>query len=159
MTGITLGAILLEEDRSPSVFFFFYGGKMATGNLWKVESNIYSIQVSEINKKEKKEIKQIFKDWKETASGFHRDGSQLLIFSKELLEDENIYKFVKQLPFPLVEEKKNGELKTVKTRFSDTKTRKPLTSSKNHGKIKGSRSCSRCGQKGHNSRTCKNEQS
>jgi hypothetical protein len=40
---------------------------MATGNLWKVETNTYSIQVSEIDKKEKKEIKQIFKDWKETA--------------------------------------------------------------------------------------------
>jgi hypothetical protein len=63
------------------------------------------------------------------------------------LEDESIYKFVKQLPFPLVEEKKNGELKTVKTQFNDTKKRKPLTSSKSHGKIKGSRSCSSAAKK------------
>jgi len=128
---------------------------MVTANLWKIETNTYSIQVNKVKPKQRKEIKQMFKGWKETAVGFHRDGSQLFIFSKELAKDESIYKFAKQLPFPLIEEKKNGEEKPVKTQFNDTKTRKPLTSSKTYGKIKGVRSCSKCGAKGHNSRTCK----
>lgn len=128
---------------------------MVTANLWKIETNTYSIQVNKVKPKQRKEIKQMFKGWKETAVGFHRDGSQLFIFSKELTKDESIYKFAKQLPFPLTEEKKSGKTKPVKTQFNDTKRRKPLTSSKTCGKIKGVRSCSKCGAKGHNSRTCK----
>lgn len=128
---------------------------MITASLWKVEENTYSIQVNKVNPKHRNEIKQIFKDWRETAVGFHRDGLQLFIFSKKLLQDESIYKFAKQLPFPLTEEKKSGEIKPVKTSFNNTKTRKPLTSTSACGKIKGTRTCSKCGQKGHNSRTCK----
>ena len=131
------------------------GDTMITANLWKIETNVYSIQINKVSAKHRKEIKQIFKGWKETAVGFHRDGSQLFIFSKELTKDESMYKFAKQLPFPLIEEKKSGEKKPVKTQFNSTKTRKPLTSTKTCGKIRGVRSCSKCGAKGHNSRTCK----
>lgn len=128
---------------------------MVTANLWKIETNTYSIQVNKVKPKERKEIKQLFKGWKETAVGFHRDGSQLFIFSKELSENENVYSFAKLLPFPLTEEKKSGQVKEIKTRFNDTKRRKTLTKTKTCGKIKGKRSCSKCGHVGHNSRTCK----
>lgn len=128
---------------------------MVTASLWKIEADTYSIQFDKVKPKERKVIFQILKDWKEVATGFHRDGSELYILSKKIVEDENIYATLKQLPFPLTEEKKSGQRKTIKTQFNSTKTRKPLTKIKSCGKIKGKRSCSKCGQIGHNSRTCK----
>ena len=128
---------------------------MVTVNLWKTETNTYSIQFNKVSPKQRKEIYKIVEDWKQIASGFHRDGSEVLIFSKTLETKENIYSFVKSMPFPVTEEKKSGELKTVKTKFNRTKRSKPLTKTKSSGKIKGKRSCSKCGQIGHNSRTCK----
>lgn len=128
---------------------------MVTASLWKIESNTYSIQFNKVKPKERKVIFQLLKDWKQVANGYHRDGSELFILSKKVVEDENIYKTLKELPFPLTEEKKSGQVKTIKTQFNSTKTRKTLTSSKKHAKIRGQRSCSKCGQVGHNSRTCK----
>lgn len=128
---------------------------MVTANLWKIENDTYSIQFNKVRPKEKKLIFKLLSDWKETASGFHSDGSELLIFSKKVMSNENIYKSLKELPFPLVEEKKSGELKSVKTQYKDTKTSKGLTMPKKSAKIGGGRTCSRCGNKGHNSRTCK----
>jgi hypothetical protein len=145
----------LEKIGLPfGLLLFLLEKKMVNATLWKTESDVYSIQFDRVKPKDKKEIKEIFKKWKQIASGFHRDGSELFIFSKKILENEDVYKFVKQLPYPVKEEKKNGETKVVKTQFNHTKSSKPLTSPKNHAKIAGGRTCSRCGQKGHNSRTC-----
>ena len=128
---------------------------MVTANMWKVETNTYSIQFNNVKRKERKVILELLEDWEEKAIGFHPDGSELYIFSKKVSNNENIYSSLKKLPFPLTEERKNGSLKTIKTEFNRTKTRKNLTSSKKRAKIKGQRSCSKCGQAGHNSRTCK----
>jgi len=128
---------------------------MVTANMWKVETNKYSIQFNNVKRKERKVILDLLKDWEEKAVGFHPDGSELYIFSKKVSDNENIYNSLRKLPYPLTEERKNGSIKTIKTEFNDAKTRKALTSSKTCGKIKGVRSCSKCGAKGHNSRTCK----
>ena len=128
---------------------------MVTANMWKVETNKYSIQFNNVKRKERKVILDLLKDWEEKAVGFHPDGSELYIFSKKVSDNENIYNSLRKLPYPLTEERKNGSIKTIKTEFNDAKTRKDLTSSKTCGKIKGVRSCSKCGAKGHNSRTCK----
>jgi hypothetical protein len=128
---------------------------MVTANMWKVETNTYSIQFNNVKRKERKVILELLEDWEEKAIGFHPDGSELYIFSKKVSDNENIYSALKKLPYPLTEERKNGSLKTIKTEFNRTKTSKNLTSSKKRARIKGQRSCSRCGQIGHNSRTCK----
>jgi len=36
---------------------------MVTANLWKIETNTYSIQVNKVKPKQRKEIKQMFKGW------------------------------------------------------------------------------------------------
>lgn len=130
---------------------------MVTANLWKIENNTYSIQFNKVNPKDKKVIFKLLNDWKETGIGFHKDGTELYIFSKTLLEEENIYNSLKHLPFPLTEEKKNGSIKTIKTKFKHTKRSTSLTKQEKSAKIKEGRSCSKCGRKGHNSRTCKND--
>ena len=128
---------------------------MATASLWKVENNRYALQFNKVQPKERGVIFNFLKGWQETGSGFHRDGSEIFIFSKNLVEDEDIYRFLKDLPFPLQEEKKSGESKKVKTAFIREKPKQPLTNAKGSAKIKGKRICSRCGAAGHNTRTCK----
>lgn len=124
---------------------------MVVGNLWKKASDEYSIQFDNVKPREKRTILGIFRDWRSVGSGFKRDGSEVLIFSKKVGEEENIYLSLRELPFPLFEEKKSGKLVKVKTGRKSL----PLTPTKNCGKIKTSRTCSKCGVKGHNSRTCK----
>lgn len=130
---------------------------MATASLWKVENNRYALQFNKVKPKERSVIFSLLKDWQETGSGFHRDGSQVLIFSKNLLEEENIYRFVRNLPFPLIEEKKTGEIKRIKTAARREDAKKSLTEQKKSAKIKGKRICSKCGEPGHNVRTCKSQ--
>lgn len=128
---------------------------MATASFWKVDENKYTIQFSKVKPKEKSTIFNLLNGWKEAGNGFHRDGTELFIFSKELLGDEDIYRFVKNMPFPVTEEKKNGESKKIKTLFRDTTKNKDLTSRKKYDKMSGGRICSQCGQAGHNKRTCR----
>jgi len=130
---------------------------MAIAYLWKVDGDEYRFHVNKISAKEKRSILMHFKTWNETGSGYHKDGTETFIFSKILSAADNIYKFAKQLPFTVVEEKKNGEIKIIKAVSLDAKTKKGLTNSVKPAKTKGGRTCSHCGQKGHNSRTCKND--
>lgn len=131
---------------------------MALGSVWKADEK-FVVQFNDVKPKEKKLIFNNFQDWKQTGSGFQKNGAEVFIFSNSFYDEEKVMKLVKSLPFPFTEENRNGGSKKIRTQHNHTTEEQPLTSSKNHGKIKGSRSCSRCGQKGHNSRTCKNEQS
>lgn len=128
---------------------------MAIAAFWKVEDNKYTIQFSQVKPKEKSTIFNLLNDWNETGNGYHRDGTELFLFSKSLLENEDIYKFVKSMPFPVTEEKKSGESKKIKTLYKEVNKKKDLTSPKIRGKISGGRICSQCGQAGHNKRTCR----
>jgi len=128
---------------------------METVSLWKVENNRYALQFNKVKPRERSVIFSLLKGWQETGSGFHRDGSEIFIFSKDLLEDEDIYRFVRELPFPIIEEKKSGESKRVKTAFRPEKIKPPLTNAKGSAKIRGQRICSQCGVAGHNVRSCK----
>ena len=68
-------------------------------------------------------------------------------------DEKKILSLVKEMPFPFTEEKKNGQSRTIRTKYS--RGRKGLTARKSCGKISEGRTCSKCGIKGHNSRTCK----
>lgn len=127
---------------------------MATVSFWKVEDNKYTIQFSQVKPKEKSTIFNMLNDWRETGNGFHKDGTELFLFSKSLLENEDIYKFIKNMPFPATEEKKSGESKKIRTAHKDPPGKKSLTARKISGKMSGGRICSQCGQAGHNKRTC-----
>lgn len=140
---------------NPVASYFLFGDKVAVAYLWKLDSNEYRFQINKISAKEKRNILQFFKSWNEAGSGYHKDGTETFIFSKLLNDDESIYRFAKQLPFPVVEERRNGETRQIKTQFVAPKKSKGLTTPKKSAKIGGGRTCSRCGNKGHNSRTCK----
>lgn len=130
---------------------------MATGALWKVEDSRYFLQFNSVKPREKAVLFDLLKDWNKTGSGYHKDGTELLIFSKNVEGD--IYKFVKQLPFPLIEEKKSGQSIKIKTAWTPgekilKKNFNKKEKTKAASKEAGTRICSLCGDSGHNRRTC-----
>lgn len=129
---------------------------MAIGSLWKADDK-FVVQFSNVKPREKSVIFSSFKEWKESGSGFHKDGTELLLFSNQMLDEEKVFSLVKSLPFPFTEEKKNGDSKKIRTQHKNIIDVQPLTRSQNHAKIAGGRACSKCGHRGHNSRTCKND--
>ena len=151
MTDTLPYVILLQEGRFTGLPVFICKEiKLTSASFWKIESNKYAFQFNHVKPKDRKVIFTLFKGWETTASGFHKNGTELFIFSKSLLEDESIYKFAKNIPFPTSEQKKDGTMKPVKNGRN-----KALTKSKKSATIRKQRTCSLCGQKGHNSRTCK----
>lgn len=125
---------------------------MASGSFWKNENN-YTVQFNNVTPRDKRIISKTFNEWRETGSGFHKDGTEILIFSTQEQDEKKIISLVKEMPFPFTEEKKNGQSKKIRTKYAEK--RKGLTARKKCGKISGGRACSKCGAAGHNSRTCR----
>lgn len=148
----------LQEGRFSTFLLFFYqkGYNMTTGKMWKVDENKYSIQFDNVHPKDKKIIKNILMGWNETGAGFHKDGSEILIFSRNIENEESLYKSLFAIPFPLVEEKKSGKILSIKTSAS-RKQKKSLTDPFSGAKVRKPRTCARCGNNGHDTRTCKND--
>ena len=124
---------------------------MAIGSVWKADEK-FVVQFNKVKPKDKRIIDKTFQEWNPSGSGFHRDGTEVLIFSNSLLDEEKVFNLVKNMPFPFTEEKRNGTSKRIRTSY--TGKQGGLTGSTNNAKI-GGRTCSKCGIKGHNSRTCK----
>jgi hypothetical protein len=125
---------------------------MTKGSLWKAEEK-FVIQFDNVKPKDKKVILNSLQGWRESGSGFHRDGTEILIFSNKALDENVVRSIVKNMPFPFTEEKNNGTSKKIRTCYKAKKD--GLTESQSRDKIAKGRACSKCGLKGHNSRTCK----
>ena len=125
---------------------------MANAKIWKTEEKKYSVQFDNVGPKERKTILTMFSTWREIGTGFHKDGTQVFIFSKQYSEEDSLRQFLKEIPFPVIEERKSGKIRRIKTKA-------PLTPPEKRAKISKGRTCSLCGEKGHNSRTCKHDKS
>lgn len=125
---------------------------MAIGSLWKNDDH-YIVQFNNVTPREKSFIKKNFNEWKEAGNGFHKDGTEILLFLSREQDEKKIFSLVKDMPFPFTEEKKNGQSKTIRTKYAGK--RKGLTAAKSCGKIRKARTCSKCGDSGHDSRNCR----
>ena len=125
---------------------------MAIGSFWKNEDS-YTVQFNNVTPREKSLIIRTFDNWKNSGNGFHKDGTEILLFTTTEKDETKILSLVKNMPFPFTEERRNGTSRKIRTNY--TAEQKRLTETKNYGKISGGRTCSKCGVKGHNSRTCK----
>ena len=126
---------------------------MAIGNVWKAEEK-FVVQFSNVKPKEKKIIMSSFQDWNKSGSGFHKDGTEIYLFSNTNLDERGVFSLVKNMPFPFTEEKKSGKTRQIRTKH--IAKQKSLTEKKNSDKVKIRKpsTCSRCGKLGHNSRRC-----
>lgn len=125
---------------------------MAIGSVWKADEK-FVVQFNKVKPKDKRIIDKTFQEWNPSGSGFHRDGTEVLIFSSTMLDEEKVFNLVKNMPFPFTEEKRNGTSKKIRTCY--TGKDRGLTGPQKDGRISRGRTCSKCGTKGHNSRTCK----
>jgi hypothetical protein len=75
------------------------------GCAWK-EDGEYSVQVSEVKHGEKTTLTKLFKDWRQTATGWNfKSGEQLFIFRKQFNTEKEWLVWAKAVPFKLEEVK------------------------------------------------------
>lgn len=124
---------------------------MLEASIWKINPTTYKLQIQFKNKKDLAQLQEMLKDWSLIATGFKKTGDFLNIFTKQFDDPKSWLMFAKTLPLKLVECDKDGNKKAVKTAISirkkkETKLKTPK---------QGTRTCGKCGKKGHNTRTCK----
>jgi hypothetical protein len=71
---------------------------------WKKYENIYTVQVNEINQKDKTDLKKIFKDWNESGIGWNlKSGDKMMFFSKPFKDQKEWLSWAKECPIKLTE--------------------------------------------------------
>lgn len=131
--------------------YVFYGEAMIEGYIWKTDSTTYNLQILSSSVSESKQIENLFKDWSQIGFGFCKNGELINIFSKRFEDPRILNNFVRTLPVDLTEYDRNGNQKKLKTavvKNNKKNLKKDIT--KQTGRI-----CGKCGNRGHNIRTCK----
>ena len=80
--------------------------KNAKAVAWKEEGEVlpkYKIQISEITSSEKKEVKEYFWEWENTASGWAKNNTLTVIYTKKFKSVVEWEEWAKQTPFYLEE--------------------------------------------------------
>lgn len=116
---------------------------------------VYRMQVNGVNNKNQKKIFGALKGWNEAGYGYNsKTGKEFLFFSRDFGTTEKWLEWAKSFnSWKLDELDKNGEIKSyVKIGLRPGQT--PLIAEA-PAQIKGVRKCSKCGEPGHNARTCR----
>jgi ubiquitin len=141
---------------------------MLSAEAWKMSSQndslLYRLQVNGTTGKSSDKLAKAVEGWRESGTIFHKDGQVELLFSCSFADEQKWIEWAKNFPYELVEISPNTgkpkpiklgvASKTRKKRRAKTKTSKTKTSSVR--KKRGKATCSNCGGKGHNSRSCTN---
>lgn len=95
----------------------------ATG--WKKDGNTYAVQVSNIKHGEKREVKSIFKDWKESSVGWNvKNGDLIIVFNKEFSDQKDWLTWAKKCPITLTEIKvRSGKEEKIQLSGKEKKKR------------------------------------
>lgn len=73
---------------------------------WKKYDNVYAVQVNDIKKGDKTELKKLFKDWNESGVGWNsKNGDELIIYSKQFDNQKEWLSWAKKCPIKLSEVK------------------------------------------------------
>jgi hypothetical protein len=138
---------------------------MIEGCIWKTNSTTYNLQLKFRSNSEFQELDTYLKDWRQIGTGTNKTGDILNIFSRQFLEPKHWNMFAKTLPVVLHEIDRDGNKKPVKTAIVSKKLRKSKKPAKiakvaktvkiNKVPKQGGRICGKCGNAGHNVRTCK----
>lgn len=130
---------------------------MLTGKAWKItaEKNssdcVYQMQVDGVTPGVRNRVEKALNGWDIIGEGTKK-GKEILIFSRNFKKQNAWLKWAKEFAhFKLVELDKNGDPKKyvkIGLRSGQGLTDKSVA---------GKRKCGKCGQPGHNARTCKGE--
>lgn len=138
---------------------------MIKAKAWKTtqEKNatecFYRIQVYGVkNASERKIAFDALKDWESVAEGWNnKKQEEVLVFRKNFETVEHFLGWGKEfMDFPLEEIDKNGKIKAYVKIGPQGKSRKTKSKPKNTNTSKPQgRVCGKCGERGHNARTCR----
>ena len=134
------------------------------------EQHIYMIQICSGSSNDTKNVCETLKEWRHTGSGFNKQGSEVLLFSKDFKDTNSWTEWAKNAPFVINEMDKEGSAKRVKTSVvlvDDGKRKCKSCGLSGHNsatcgkakslaplKVKGKKICGKCNGVGHNARTC-----
>lgn len=92
---------------------------------WKNYSNVYCLQINDVKKGDKTELKKLVKEWRESASGWNiKSGDQFFIYNKEFESQKDWLTWAKKFPIKLFEIKiKSGKEEVVQLTCKDRKKR------------------------------------
>jgi hypothetical protein len=84
-------------------------------SAWKIsesDKRVYKIQVERF--KSKKELKEIFSDWKESGTGWNiKENFRICLFQKEFADEDEWLAWARRFPFYLVEIKERAGVTKV----------------------------------------------
>jgi hypothetical protein len=146
------------------VGWFMSGGflKMTiNAQAWKVTLEkgtphcIYRMQINGVTSKVKNQINNLMKGWSEAGYGYNsKTGKETLFFSRDFGDTDKWLDWAKDFKgFKLEELDRHGEVKKyvkIGLRPGQDSTISEVPKTK-----KGVRKCSKCGEVGHNARTCR----
>lgn len=132
---------------------------MIKGSAWKVSAKemsecIYRLQVDGIkNTRDMNKVEKALDTWNFVGDGFNsKSDSHIFFFHRKFESSDKFVAWGKEFQeFPLVELDKNGQIKSYVKIGLRTNKRSPARIIST-----GKRKCGKCGQVGHNSRTCEN---
>jgi len=139
---------------------------MISAEAWRMpcqnDSLLNRLQVNGVPSKSCDKLLKAVKGWRESGVILHRDGQVDLLYSCDFEDEQKWIEWAKNFPYDLVEvSPKTGKAKAIKLgAAADSKTRKKRKTKAlkktTTGKSRGKCTCSKCGKKGHNSRSCPN---
>lgn len=91
---------------------------------WKKYDNVYAVQVNDIKKGDKAELKKVFKDWNESSVGWNaKNGNELIIFCKQFENQKEWLSWAKKCPIKLseIKVKSSGKQEYVQLSCKDKK--------------------------------------
>lgn len=132
-----------------------------TGQAWKITLEkgtphcVYRMQINGVTNKNEKQVSAAMKDWIDSGYGYNaKTGISTLFFSRDFGTTENWLEWAKAFRgFVLEELDRHGKIKKyvkigLRPGQHSTSSEAPKTK-------KGVRKCSKCGEVGHNARTCR----
>ena len=71
---------------------------------WKKDGNVYAVQINEIKHSDKKQVRNLFKEWNESSIGWNiKNGDFIFVFSKQFKDQKEWLSWAKKCPIALTE--------------------------------------------------------
>lgn len=101
----------------------------------------YQIQITVDDGRVERKIEGMFEDWNSSGYGTHGSGSVMMLYSKDFGDAKKWLNWAKQFPYYLEELTQSDKIKVLSWGRSEEEP-------------KGKRRCRKCGNFGHNQKTC-----
>lgn len=79
-------------------------------SAWKREENKYAIQINDVKKSDKQELKKMFKEWNQMSIGWNLDKDyEIYIYTKPFRDQKEWLEWAKTCPIQIIELKQKSD--------------------------------------------------